>query len=209
MITTTPQRHKYQDLFPRKQFLKFIFLKKSSSEAEDEIEKYKFHKSKCSISINNIYINKIVVSNKVSSGNNSFKYFIGSEKTKKIRPLCIFLPKMSAYRKDFHKTKYMSFLIKDNELLEKYNEIWKKVSNSMKKGFDGEPACNEMYLKTKIKSCKGKINTNFHNNKIPKLGSQCISLSVMLIDFVFRIVYLEECKNVVQEKRYLTILLAI
>ena len=30
---------------------------------------------------------------------------------------------MSAYRKDFDETKYMSFLIKDDELLEKYNEI--------------------------------------------------------------------------------------
>ena len=33
---------------------------------------------------------------------------------------------MRAYRRDFDKTKCMSFLIKDNELLEKYNEIWKK-----------------------------------------------------------------------------------
>ena len=33
---------------------------------------------------------------------------------------------MSAYRRDFNETKYMSFLIKDDELLEKYNEIWGK-----------------------------------------------------------------------------------
>ena len=31
-----------------------------------------------------------------------------------------------------------------------------------------------------------KINTNFHNNKIPKEGSQFICLSVILINFVFR-----------------------
>ena len=30
---------------------------------------------------------------------------------------------MSAYRRNFDETKYMSFLIKDIELLEKYNEI--------------------------------------------------------------------------------------
>ena len=30
--------------------------------------------------------------------------------TKKMRLLCIFLPIMSAYRRDFDKTKYMSFL---------------------------------------------------------------------------------------------------
>ena len=36
---------------------------------------------------------------------------------------CIFLPKMTAYREDFDGTKYISLLIKDDELLEKYNEI--------------------------------------------------------------------------------------
>ena len=34
---------------------------------------------------------------------------------------------MSAYRRDFNETKYMTFLMKDDELLEKYNEIWEKV----------------------------------------------------------------------------------
>ena len=34
---------------------------------------------------------------------------------------------MSAYRRDFDETKHMSFLIKDDELLKKYNKIWKKV----------------------------------------------------------------------------------
>ena len=40
---------------------------------------------------------------------------------------------MSAYRRGIDETKYMSFLIKDNELLEKYNEIWEKVKNSVKR----------------------------------------------------------------------------
>ena len=34
---------------------------------------------------------------------------------------------MSAYSKDFDETKYISFWIKNDQLLEKYNEIWKKV----------------------------------------------------------------------------------
>ena len=34
---------------------------------------------------------------------------------------------MRAYRKDFEETKYISFLIKDVELLEKHNEIWEKI----------------------------------------------------------------------------------
>ena len=70
----------------------------------------------------------------------------------------------------------MSFLVQDNKLLEKYNEIREKVSNIIKKGFDGEPVYNDKYLKNKIKSCKGKFNTNFHSDKIPKESSNCICL---------------------------------
>ena len=77
-------------------------------------------------------------------------------------------------------------MIKDDELLGKYNEIWEKVKNNIKKEFDSEPVCNKKYLKAKVKSYNGKINTNFHNNKLPKEGSQFICLSVILIDSVFR-----------------------
>ena len=65
----------------------------------------------------------------------------------------------------------MSFLIKGDELLEKYYEIWEKDSNSIKKRFDRELVYNEKCLKTKIKSYEGETNTNFHSGKIPKEGS--------------------------------------
>ena len=114
---------------------------------------------------------------------------------------------MSAYRKDFDETKYVSFLIKDEKLLEKYNEIWEKIKISIKKEFDSEPVYNEKYLKAKMESCNRKINTNFRNNEIPKEDSQYICLSVILIDSVFRTgenyypqVFLEECKYAVKEK---------
>ena len=113
---------------------------------------------------------------------------------------------MSAYRKDFDETRYISFLIKNDKLLE--NEIWEKVKNILKKEFDSEPVYNKKYLKAKIKSYNGKINTNFHNNKIPKGSSQYICLSVILLDSGFRTgknyspqVFLEECKYVVKEKK--------
>ena len=72
---------------------------------------------------------------------------------------------------DSDKTKYMSFLIKDDELLEKDNEIWEKVKNGIKEEFDSKPLYNEKCLKAKIKSYNGKINTNFPINKIPREGS--------------------------------------
>ena len=115
---------------------------------------------------------------------------------------------MSAYRKDFDETKYMSFLIKDNELLKNYNRIWKKVKNTINKEFNSDRVYNKNDVKTKTKSYNGKINTNFPNMKIPKEGSQCICLSLILIDSVFRTgnnyypqVFLEECKYVVKEKK--------
>ena len=45
---------------------------------------------------------------------------------------------------------------------------------------------NEKHLKAKIKFHNQKIYKSFHNNKIPKEGSQFISLSVILIDSVFK-----------------------
>ena len=75
----------------------------------------------------NIDINNIVVSN-VSFGKKGFKYFI-DYKDAKSTLLCMFLQKMSVYRRDFDETMKLNitlFLIKDNELLEKYNEIWGK-----------------------------------------------------------------------------------
>ena len=59
-----------------------------------KIVKYKSHQHNYPILINDLDINKIVVSNKVSFGRNGFKYFIGSKDGKKVRSLCILLPKL-------------------------------------------------------------------------------------------------------------------
>ena len=45
----------------------------------------------------------------------------------------LIFPKMNAYRRDLDETKYISFLIKDDELLEKYNKIWKKLKTLSKR----------------------------------------------------------------------------
>ena len=117
--------------------------------------------------------------------------------------LCILFPKISAYRNGFNETKFS--LIKDDELLENHNKICRKVKNIIKKEFDSESVYNEKYLKAKIKSYNGKINTNFHNNKISKKGLQFLCLSVILIDSVFRtgkkFLFLEERKYVIKEKK--------
>ena len=51
---------------------------------------------------------------------------------------------MSAYRRDFDQTKWISLLTNDSKLLEKYNEEnWDKISNFIKKGSDSDPVYNE------------------------------------------------------------------
>ena len=77
-------------------------------------------------------------------------------------------------------------MIKGNELPENCNEIWDKVSEVIKKGFDSQPVYNEKYLKAKINYYVGKVNTILNNDKMPKEGSHCIYLSVVLIDSVIK-----------------------
>ena len=81
---------------------------------------------------------------------------------------------------------YVFFDKRVKNCLKNVIKLGKKVSNSIQKGFHSEHVYNKKYLKTKIKPYEGKITTNFSNNKIPKEGSQCTCLSVILIDLVYR-----------------------
>ena len=63
------------------------------------------------------------------------------------------LPKTSVYVYSYDgQTKWIYFLIEDDDLLEKYDTIWDKVSADIKKEFDSELVYNKFYLKIKIKS---------------------------------------------------------
>ena len=53
--------------------------------------------------MNNINVNKLVVSCKVCLGKKGFKYFIGYKVAKKVGTFWIFLLKMNACRKDLMK----------------------------------------------------------------------------------------------------------
>ena len=58
------------------------------------------------------------------------EYFIGYlYNDHKVKPLHIMLPKTSTYVQSYDaQTKWMSFLIDADDLLQKYNTIWDKVS---------------------------------------------------------------------------------
>ena len=75
-----------------------------------------------------------MISKTVFSGENNYKYFIGYKVGNyKDSMLSIILPQTIACVKSYDdENKWMYFLIKDEELLKKYNEIYDKVSNQQK-----------------------------------------------------------------------------
>ena len=92
----------------------------------------KIHKSKQPINLDLININQIVISDKFKHTDDSFKYYIGYKEDGIIKPLCIILPQMSGYIKYFEKGgKKMSFVIQDDNVLDKYNDIWNKIKNTL------------------------------------------------------------------------------
>ena len=79
----------------------------------------------------------------------------------------------------------MPFLIENNDLLEKYNTIWDKVSTDIKKKIDSKSVYNKTFLKTKIKS-SGDEATDFRVKETAKVGSDCTCLVVITIDSAFK-----------------------
>ena len=93
------------------------------------IKKSNFYNKNIKIfNIDDIDVNNILVSKKEQYGKyNSFKYFIGYNDNDIIRPLYLFISQTTGYINEFEKNKITMFLmIKDKQLLENYNKIWKK-----------------------------------------------------------------------------------
>ena len=137
-------------------------------------EKSDFHKNKKITKIDDIDVNKILVSKEEPYGTkNSFKYFIGYNDNDVVRPLCIKLSQMTGYVRKFEGNTTMSFKISNKQLLKKYNQIWKRVEKVLKIEFDSELVYrdNDKYIKTKIKIYAGSMITNFHSKKNVKRKS--------------------------------------
>ena len=85
-----------------------------------ELNKKEFRKSKQPIDLMSVKIDQIVISDKFNHNNEGFKYFISYQEGEAVKSLCIILPQMSRYIKYFKNGgKYMTFLIKDDEVWEK------------------------------------------------------------------------------------------
>ena len=109
---------------------------------------------------------------------------------------------MSRYIKYFENGgKNMSFLIKNDEVWKKYEEIWDLTKNKLGIKFHSEPIYDKKYLKAKVREFDGKIRTNFLGNGVPKENMHYICIAFMTVDSIMKMnlknypqVYLEECK---------------
>ena len=166
------------------------------------VNKKEFHKSKQPVDLDLINIDQIVVSHKFKQSDSGFKYFIGYKEGEIVKPLCIILPQMTGYIKYFENGgKNMSFVIKDDDVLDKYNEIWDKIKETLSIKFHSMPVYDEKYIEAKVREFSGVIKTNFLGDEVPKENEHYICIACITIDSVMRMkkkkylqVYLEECK---------------
>ena len=158
--------------------------------------------SKKAIDLMLVYLNKIVVSDEFNHNENCFKCFIGYQKGEIVRPLCIILPQIIEYIKYFeYGSPNMSFLIRNEEVGEKFEQIWDAIKNNLKIKFHNEAVYEYKYLKTKVREYDGVIKTNFLGKGIPKENMHYTGIAYITIDSVIKMderyflqVYLEECK---------------
>ena len=104
--------------------------------------------------------------------------------------------------------KNMSFVTDDQEVYEKYNEIWEVVRKLLKVKFTVGPVQDDKYLIAKLKIFNGTNRTTFTNNiPIERTSYNCIP--AIDIDSVLRIdkkrsypqAYLEQCKYKLRKKK--------
>ena len=91
---------------------------------DEKIKRSDFYKNKKIFNIDNIDVNKILVSKEEIYGKyNSFKYFIGYNDDV-LKLLYFFLSQTTGYINKFDENKItMSLMIKDKQLLQNYNKI--------------------------------------------------------------------------------------
>ena len=62
----------------------------------------------------------------------------------------------------------MSFVTKDDDMLDEYNEIWDKIEGKLNIKFHNMPVYDERYIKAKVREFSGVTKTNFSGYEVPK-----------------------------------------
>ena len=159
---------------------------------DKKINKKDFYNNKRQFNIEDIDINRILISKAETYENNMRKYIIGYNDNT-ISPLQLFLPKMTGYLNIFKDgARKMSFFTDNNEFLERYAAIWEKISDLVNKKFDSDPIYNNKYINTKIRSYNNDIKTYVRNidnknNTLPDKNKPYKCLSSISLDSIIKI----------------------
>ena len=142
-------------------FLSIIGMSEKTLKIDNiRVNKKEFHKSKQSINLELVNqidqivtsVDQIVTSDKFKHSDDGFKYFICYKEGEIVKPLWIILPQMSGYIKYFENVgKNMSFMIKNDDVLNKYNEIRDKIKEKFNIKFHSTPVYNEKHIKAKVR----------------------------------------------------------
>ena len=133
------------------------------------LNKKEFHKSKEPIDLMSVNVDQIVVSDKFKHNNKGFKYFIGYQEGEIFKPLCIILPQMTGYVKYFeYGGMNMSFLITNDEVWEKYKQIWGLIKHKLGVKFHSLPIHDKKYINTKVKKYDRVIKTKLLDYDVSK-----------------------------------------
>ena len=98
-----------------------------------------------------------------------------------------YLPQVSGHITKFDNGgKTMSFMIEDNSVLVKYNEIWNNIKNTLHIKLYSMTAFDEKYIKAKVNKLNSVVNANFWGNKVPKEGVHHNCIACISIDSVMK-----------------------
>ena len=102
--------------------------------------------------------------------------------------LCVILPQMNGNIKYFDDGgKNMSFVTDDEEIYEKYNEIWEVVRKLLKVNFTVSPVRDDKYIVAKLKIFNRINRTTFTDHIIPFQKNHYICIPAIDIDLVLKI----------------------
>ena len=94
---------------------------------------------------------------------------------------------MNGYIKYFENGgKNMSFLIKNDEVWQKYEDIWNVIKNKLSIKFHIQPIYENKYLKVKVREFYGSIKTNVLGNNVPKENTYYTCVACITIDSVLK-----------------------
>ena len=163
------QSERYQELIQyKKEALqpKWILITMSLKFGEIKVDKKEFRESKETVDLNLFNTNKIV------SDKLNLKKLISIKLAKKMVNLldhyALIYFKWVDLLDTLMVTEKTCHLSENEEIIIKYNKIWKKITKTYGFKLDSQPVYDKKYIKTKLKTYDDKINPAFLDSEIQK-----------------------------------------